>query len=304
MSLRAGNTRRQVHLDALDRPLKFPTGVDECATLKVEVLNVMASGRLAFAPDQTDYILTLDDCNGDVSNMEVIFRVLPLESGGADADEKEAQKTKDVQKEASARAYLEKHGLTNFMQLLMQSLMKDKPSDPYVYLQRQVTKRMIDEVARGTSLSLQGDTTFLPEEMQRTFDHGFDTMLVQIADSKEVENEISREHLERLAEEAHAAGVQLREDNMRLREVTMKLKQSYGELLQDCCVPGGSETSSTLDDGRPSGSAQVLALQQIIRFQDEVGSIAKENKALVELMAGMRARIATISSDLQEQTAT
>lgn len=47
-----------------------------------------------------------------------------------------------VQKrEAAARDYLEEHGLVGFMQFLMQSLMKDKPADPYLFLQKQVAMR-------------------------------------------------------------------------------------------------------------------------------------------------------------------
>ena len=60
ISVRAGNTRRQVQLSCLERPLKFPSRPDDVLSLKVEVLDLLGSSRLPFVPLQDKYTLPID----------------------------------------------------------------------------------------------------------------------------------------------------------------------------------------------------------------------------------------------------
>ncbi|CAE8593196.1 unnamed protein product, partial [Polarella glacialis] len=134
---------------------------------------------------------------GDAAATSVFAQTAP----GSPIHQADRDKAKDKLKEASARDYLEKHGLTTFMQFLMQSLMKDKPSDPYSFLQRQVTKRMMVNAP---------EITLLPE------DSDLESLLTKLA--MEAPVDISCEDLELLEREAAIAGEQLRKDNLLLKE--------------------------------------------------------------------------------------
>ncbi|CAE7535376.1 C07A9.2 [Symbiodinium sp. CCMP2456] len=211
LSIRVGSTRRQVHVSQLDRPLKFPTKLEECSSVKVEILDVAGTARVSCSPSTSEYSIPLESpLEGEGSTgMEVGIRL-----GGAGAEVSPgAVEEAEKKKEDDAKSYLEKHGLTSFMQFLIQSLMKDKPEDPYKFLQRQVTKKMmITELSSGVSA-----------------DQKLEEMLTKL--SSEVTDCVPVEQLQDLQKQAEEVGDQLRKDNKELRETLDLLKGRYRSLL-------------------------------------------------------------------------
>merc|ERR1719414_1403760 len=126
-------------------------------------------------------------------------------------------KSNEKKKENAARDYLDKHGLTAFMQFLMQSLMKDKPADPYSFLQKQVTKRMVTELSRNVA----GEKVDIPDEK------GLEKLITTFTGKAPAA--VTPEQLAALEHEAAAAGAQLRADNAKLRETAEQLKSRYGQ---------------------------------------------------------------------------
>ncbi|CAK0861055.1 unnamed protein product [Prorocentrum cordatum] len=172
-----------------------------------------------------------------------------------------ADEERDRRKEQDARQYLEKHGLTNFMQFLMQSLMKDKPANPYSFLQKQVTKRMVSEVSR----TIAGDRIDLLVE-----DKGLDTLLEKFS-SGEVPLEVTPEQLAQLERDAAAAGEQLRADNARLRETAARLKEKYGQLVEETTNLQKQVLPDTqfpmMPAPQPGESQQLAAYREIAHMQ-------------------------------------
>lgn len=313
ISIRAGGTRRQAQISTLDRPLKFPCEPGQGTTFKVDILDLLGSGRLAYNPGENEYSLSLDSACGGDDDMEVAFRVRragdpafgettsPVGGGGAEprgGAEPKDDRSRDARKEAAARDYLEKHGLTAFMQFLMQSLMKDKPPDPYSFLQKQVTKRMVTEVSR----SVAGDKVDLLE------DKGLETLLKKF-NSTDAPLEVTVEQLEQLERDAAAAGEQLRTDNVRLRETAEQLKYRYGQLIEESAFihKQAAAKAGLIMDGEPrmppvayGESPQMATYREIARMQDDISDLARENADLVAELANMRAAVETAHVEMDE----
>jgi len=307
ISIRAGGTRRQAPVTQLDRPLKFPSNPDENTSFKVDVLDQLGSARVAYNPSEHEYSLALESMDPNPSclstGMEVSFKVrrageeLPdFKTGQLQDTQQDPEMETAKRTEASARDYLEKHGLTSFMQFLMQSLMKDKPADPYSFLQKQVTKRMVTEVSR----SVAGDKVDLLLE-----DKGLETLLQKFTNA-EAPMEVTTEQLEQLERDAAAAGEQLRADNARLRETAEQLKTRYGQLLQETAQLQEEERNREAPKATadmppiPQGeSPQLAAYREIAQMQDDISSLAKENADLVSELAKMRASIDQVHGEIE-----
>jgi len=193
ISIRAGSTRRQVQASDLERPLKFPSRPEDVQFLKVEVLDVLGTGRLPFVPLQDKYTMPIDPVregaagllqgqdgggapqDGDGSPMEVSFTIRPTDADvmGETVESFHNDPAKDPsvpawrrRKEVEAHGYLEEHGLAAFMQMMLQSLMKDKPTDPYSFLHKQLGHKLA--VLKGGTPTTAGG--FAP--MSRSETHG------------------------------------------------------------------------------------------------------------------------------------
>jgi hypothetical protein len=304
ISIRAGSTRRQAQISALDRPLKFPTSPEECTTFKVDVLALLASGRLAYVPEEQTYSLVLDPPATEVAAptgpVEVGFQVStagtrrgspgptegrgspepPFRGASPGPTEASGDETEFAQKrEESARAYLEKHGLTKFMQFLMQSLMKDKPADPYTFLHKQITQRMVMDMARSPG------------------DQKIDALLTQLPEFPSAE--ISADQLAALEKEAELAAEQLRADNARLRAAAAQLRTKYGQLQEEGAMIQGEQLPV---DGDVDPHVKVYT--EIAMMQDEISALAIDNQKLVEDICSMKLDGGTsITRDLGMDTA-
>jgi len=282
ISVRAGGTRKQAQLSSLDRPFRFPSTPEECGTFKVEVLDLLGSARFAYDPNQTEYPIGLETA-GNTSGMQVTFG---LKKADVDSDYRpdspDDDKVRDEKKEQVAREYLEKHGLTSFMQYLLQSLMKEKPDEPFAWLQKQVTKRMVREMSRNGALDDQGLEHFLPKEPTA----------------------VSMDQLAALEREAAAASEQMRQDNKKLREATAQLKAKYTKILGDSKL--GAITEAPEDESAEdlrlqrtdNATPQVAAYREIASIQTDITSLAQENTALVAEMARMRASMEAVREEI------
>lgn len=269
LSVRIGSTRRLVHLNQLDRPLKFPVRPEECSSVKVDVMDVSGTARLACSAKTTEYTIPLESPEEQAlpTGMEVAIKMKPQGLGDAALDEEMERK-----KEDAAKAYLEKHGLTSFMQFLIQSLMKDKPADPYAFMQRQVTKRV---VATQTQDSTETDKQ-LDEILQKL--------------SSEVSESVPAEQLQSLQQQAEAAGEQLKKDNEELRGMLNMLKTRYKSLLVE-----NSELVKEVGED-PSGI-------DLTTVKDDIGGLVSDNASLVSELTSMRQKIETMKGQVEKMKA-
>jgi len=308
LSIRAGGTRRQAQLSQLDRPLKFPYGPEGVSTFKIDVLDLLGTARLPYNPGESEYSLAIDpvDEKGTNVSMEVVFSVRrpgeerqPRPEANAsvcdpDLPNTDDEKAKDQKKENAAKDYLDKHGLTAFMQFLMQSLMKDKPADPYSFLQKQVTKRMVTELSRNVA----GEKVDIPE------DKGLEKLISTF--TSKAPGVVTPEQLAELEKEAAAAGEQLRSDNAKLKETAEQLKLRYGELLRETAqlqMQATENDTSTLPPMPPKTAdetPQLAAYREIAQIQEEVSALAKENSALVAQLATMRSSIDSVRGEIDD----
>lgn len=292
ISIRAGSTRRQAHLSQLDRPFKFPIKPEECTAVKVDILDLSGSARVACQAGVRDYSVPLESpIEGEpATGMEVDLRLKPLGGGGKDGGKcsEDEDQARDKKKEAAAKAYLEKHGLTGFMQFLIQSLMKDKPDDPYAFLQRQVTKRMMaSQTARGE---------IIPEE-SRVGD-----LLVKL--SEEAGESVPADQLQDLEKKAEQAGEQLRKDNEDLKDTVSKLKSRYKALLVEDSKLATEAQGKGMTGGRMTQSISPMRLDatfgNLATMQDEVSTLAAENAELVGELVRIRQAVDSIRDEIDE----
>lgn len=290
LSVRAGGTRRQVQLSAMDRPLRFPCTQEDCPAFKVDVLDLLGSARLAYNPDESVYNLALDppDHKGSDAKMEVSFSVRGASDGpGIDSDapqspSKSVDRERDNRKEVAAREYLKKHGLVSFMQFLMQSLMKDKPSDPYAFLQKQVTKKMVSESSRQMVTTVE--------------EQGLENLLAKVSPEGCM---VAPEQLKKLEADAAAASERLREDNQKLREMAEQLRIRYTQLLDPIAAPEQAlATHPDLPATVPKEPPTLQCYRDIARLQDDITSLAKENSQLVSELSQMRSALDTVSREI------
>eukprot|EP00927_Polykrikos_kofoidii_P028623 TRINITY_DN24949_c0_g1_i1.p1 TRINITY_DN24949_c0_g1~~TRINITY_DN24949_c0_g1_i1.p1 ORF type:complete len:436 (+),score=81.59 TRINITY_DN24949_c0_g1_i1:92-1309(+) len=249
ISIRAGATRRQGQLSALDRPFQFPQNKRDVSTFKIDILDHLGTARLAvdLGPPRAEYRVKVEPVNEatDGPEMEVAFAIRDIEGRGDalrsvsdltkvdptgpptfermdanrdgvvtkeeyDAAVNEAKQDWEKRRESNARNYLEDHGLVQFMQFLMQSLMKDKPAEPYRFIQKQATLRLaqlrVAEQERGV------------EPVKTTLIQPSEDMLEQLAEMEQAAVETSN---------------QLREDNLHLRGRAATLEAENKKILEE-----------------------------------------------------------------------
>lgn len=299
ISVRAGSTRRQAHLSQLDRPFKFPIKPEELATLKVDILDLAGTARIACTPDVSEYQVPLDSpVEGDPSTgMEVSVRITPANgtaSGAYPAPAADPQEA-DKRKEQNAKMYLEKHGLTSFMQFLIQSLMKDKPDDPYLFLQRQITKRLM--------VSGASDSLSISEQ-----DAKLDALLSKM--STEAGEAVPAEELLQLEKQAAEASEQLKKDNVELKATVDKLKERYKSLMAENTmlqheVGEGTdgEGGTTVPSPPKATGLENSVFGGLAEMQDEVTHLAMENASLVNELSRMREAVDSVRGEINELSA-
>jgi hypothetical protein len=143
--IHAGQIRRQAKLNA-GVPYQFPSLPSNANPFRVEVFQPLGSKSMSLSSDALTYRVRVPGVReADRSMLELLIqdakpvnstqgadgldsigRDVPLDGEcGVDPEEKKARAA------ASARHYLQKHDLVNFVQQMMAQVLNDKPLDPY-----------------------------------------------------------------------------------------------------------------------------------------------------------------------------
>jgi len=320
LSISVGGTRRQVNLSQIDRPLLFPRPEDDISGIKVDVLDVLGHIRVPYQASQEKYSVPIDVVDGargviPVEPMQVDLRVRQVASPEPSSPSKDDAKAREI----AACNYLGEHGLVNYMEFLLSSLMQDKPADPYVYLQRQIAIKMGKSIVAEDSSNVD----FLIDRLSPT------------AASRSSPTEISK-----LEKEAVQASERLRKDNAKLRDKAGQMKGEYEKLMKESSFLHGKleakqaakeaiKHPTVLPFGKyygrfigqqcrpyywnklhknfnsriePSGTAAntKAAYREIEKLQEEVAALARENAKLVADLARGREMIELVRRDIDD----
>jgi len=144
ISIRAGTTRRQGPTP-LDRPFRFPNLPLNVGSLKVDVLRPLGSCRVSVAPEaEEEYSVLFPQIEGmDAMKMELLVREMPQMCGVAHGDPDLAMEDAERRNSAedSARAYLERWRLMDFVREMLQYIIREKPQDPYAFMSTYLRRR-------------------------------------------------------------------------------------------------------------------------------------------------------------------
>eukprot|EP00931_Biecheleriopsis_adriatica_P039818 TRINITY_DN2276_c0_g2_i1.p1 TRINITY_DN2276_c0_g2~~TRINITY_DN2276_c0_g2_i1.p1 ORF type:complete len:943 (+),score=232.74 TRINITY_DN2276_c0_g2_i1:77-2905(+) len=181
VSIRFGTTRRQAPLESVAaHPLKFPSSLEAvCEPLKIDVLRPIASTRLVLHPHEDNYVIGFDQSDDsalqtlsadDYSIKEDMFIGLNIKPGGGN-DKPDgavrpgsAMPVKFQDAAASAKDYLEQHGLLRYVQSLLHAIIQVKPKDPYSFMMEQLgaSKSKAATVRSRPSSAIGGRTLSRP----------------------------------------------------------------------------------------------------------------------------------------------
>jgi len=320
LSISIGGTRRQVQISQQCRTLRFPGKVEDMSQIKVDVLKSVGRGRVPCSMDsgpETQYKVSIDAEDGSAMEVDLIARLASGEPANPTQEEINGQR---ANREVMASNYLEEHGLVNFMQFLLTSLMKDKPVDPYSFLQKQLALKT----------GKQGDSPV-------------DGLLDRLKPEEACKG--SALELSKLESEALEAGQRLRSDNADLRRTASQLKGEYDKLMKESsflhnkldakhaakeaiahptilpfknyygrfvlaqCRPHYWNKLHRQFTDRveptPLGAAEKeaktrAAYREIEKLQEEVAALARENAKLVSDLARGREMIEMVRKDIDE----
>lgn len=274
LSIRAGRTRRQAHLSQLDgTAFKFPIQVEECGSVKVDILDLCGSARIECQSDVQEYSIPLAIPGDGYTGMEVDLRLTPLADGGGSASgiKLADAETRDG-KETNSKAYLEKHGVSGFFHFMIQSLMKDKPDDPYAFLHRQITKKMMKKNDASQTLNS-------PESQP-------EDLLAQLSQSSS--EWVSEEQLEDLEKKAERASEQLQKDNDECEATAAKMQSRYKALVRAAEAGGQSLAGDHLG----------ATLSNLSTMQNDVTNLTQENTALVGELVRTRKAVQSMQDEI------
>lgn len=140
VSVRFGTTRRQAPLETVStNPLKFPSTLESiCEPLKIDVLAPIATTRLVLFPHAEQYQIGFEQAE----EMEIGLNIKP--STGSDKQDAVSRPTsampvKFQDAAASAKDYLEGHGLLRYVQSMLHAVIQVKPKDPYAFMIEQLS---------------------------------------------------------------------------------------------------------------------------------------------------------------------
>lgn len=298
LSISAGGMRKQVQLSAIDRPLRFAS-TDDISQIKVDVLDVRARARLPFQASETSeqtFTLSLDPKEAEPADpaldMEVDVVVRPCAPDSPSKATEELDAEIRQRKEADANGYLEEHGLVGFVQFLLHSLMQDKPSDPYPFLQKQLAMR----ITKQSGGSPTGSRAPPPLNMSETDDNEISSILNHL--SPQAASSVSPEDIAKLELQALEASQRLRQDNAKLRETAELMKQEYEQLMEESRNLNQKLNAKKSSKQLVAETQAQAARKEVDKLQDEVSLLAQENAKLVSDLARGREMIDAVRLDM------
>jgi len=148
VSVRSGTTRRQALADPDKLRLFFPAGLEANPSLKVDLLAPLGSSEIQFQPGANAYPIQLP-INGAIGSVTLAIREIEKPVPKMDLNAIASMEyTKDDKGRPStpgtasrrhrlalaARTYLDDHQLLMFVQSMLQGLIRDRPDDPWDYI--------------------------------------------------------------------------------------------------------------------------------------------------------------------------
>jgi len=141
LSIRAGSKGRQTPL-RFDEAFKLPTTKEASSLFKIDVFSQFGKARLTLRPGKYQYTAQIQSQDGaclgslefearDTTERDRSHRQQPVPQP-ARGPSRRAQAT------VLASSYLDEHGLIQYLQGLLQSVLREKPADPYRYMIQQL----------------------------------------------------------------------------------------------------------------------------------------------------------------------
>lgn len=323
LSISAGGMRKQVQLSAIDKPLRFASKTEEITQIKVDVLDVLGRAKLPYqATGEQKYTVPLESTSGEILQgveVDIVMRPCDPNTVPLSPSKEDMAETRGF-REAAANGYLEEHGLVNFMQFLLHTLMEDKPTNPYPFLQQEVAKRMSGgllpptpqaaQAPAGLNISIPGND-IPPLPLTGPPDASMPLLIVPgVQDSDENVNALLQRltpmgastqnpaDIANLEAQAESARRKLKEDNEQLRATALQMNEEYERLMRE------SENLNNQLDAKKALRGKEAKTQeayvQIDKLQDEVKQLARENAELVQKLARGREMIDLVRQDMIE----
>eukprot|EP00425_Heterocapsa_triquetra_P027708 CAMPEP_0195103586 /NCGR_PEP_ID=MMETSP0448-20130528/72602_1 /TAXON_ID=66468 /ORGANISM="Heterocapsa triquestra, Strain CCMP 448" /LENGTH=280 /DNA_ID=CAMNT_0040139301 /DNA_START=80 /DNA_END=919 /DNA_ORIENTATION=- len=130
LSVRAGTVRRQAPINS-GRPFRFPKISMEENPIKIDVLQQIGTAYLVLKPNEAQYKVSF----GDNKSMACELEVKKLEGASPVEVNEDAGPAKESAASAKdAKEYLESHQILQFVQAVLQTVIKERPSSPYEYM--------------------------------------------------------------------------------------------------------------------------------------------------------------------------
>ncbi|CAJ1458463.1 unnamed protein product [Effrenium voratum] len=169
VSIRAGSQRKQAAVASLEQGTPFRISAGSLNPFRIDVLQQVGSTRLALRPGEGSYSIDVPGAGKDGGNVRVAFAVREASQAemrkvkvGPRTDPalaKEEEESKRFSSQATAaKEYLESHELLPFVRALLQTVIRDKPADPYSFVAEQFrlaagsTKLLKKEAQEGEML--------------------------------------------------------------------------------------------------------------------------------------------------------
>lgn len=160
LSILAGSSRRQAPASE-ERPFHFPLGVDEASSLRVDVLEPLASAKFILRPGDErhpdcQFAIPLHAAGGGVApaagtraDMGLTFALSPnlaeeahAHAAAREGPNKDGESKLGMSKPLRAQElaeYLDRHNLVEFTQQLVQAVIREKPDRPYAFIASQLS---------------------------------------------------------------------------------------------------------------------------------------------------------------------
>lgn len=184
LSVRAGNTRRQAPIP-LQGPLRFPSLPFNAKQFKLDIMRTLGSAKceIKAAKELESYSVLIDMPDGDQARIGFSVREQPNLCGkraselkqvdknqdGADADPTMASAEK-AWAGSDTRTYAREHNIPNFVQEMLQMVLREKPDAPFTVMAEYLQKKAI-ELGEITGGEITGYETTMraPSQSQKQY---------------------------------------------------------------------------------------------------------------------------------------
>ncbi|CAK9022765.1 Hypothetical protein (Fragment) [Durusdinium trenchii] len=165
VSIRAGSQRKQAAVSSLGQGTPFRlTGSHGVNPFRIDILQQVGSARLALRPGEGTYSIDVKGAGTDGGNVNVAFAVREMGRSNQPKPHpaSEEEDRRFFSQAAAAKEYLESHELLPFVRALLQTVIRDRPKDPYSFISDQFRLASVAGRPRGGE---SNDTTAFTEPL-------------------------------------------------------------------------------------------------------------------------------------------